>query len=139
MLANLIPARWIAAGIIALAVVSLIAGGYAYVARLQKRVVQLEIALAQEQTVRKTAEDTIAQLKRSIALGQDQVRQLEVENRKAQESWVSTLKLIDDLADCSPSSSSDPAQPNMTSANDTADRLNRANSDVNRMLERIGQ
>lgn len=139
MLLSLIPARFIAAGIIALAVLALIAGGYAYVTRLQNRVVQLEVALAQEQSVRKVAEDSISQLKRSIVLGQDQIRQLEAANRQAQEDWVATLKLIDGLEDCTEPKPSDSSITNGSTANDTADRLNRANSDVNRMLERIGQ
>lgn len=135
----LIPWRYVAIGMAALAFFSLVLGGYAYIKRLQTRVVQLEIALAGEQQAHQITRDTLDQFKRSVALSQIKIDELHRKNVKDQDSWISTLKLIDELDDCPPLPAPDPTKPTAKSAHDQVDRLNRTNSDVNRMLERIGR
>ena len=137
--ASAVPWRLVAIGMAIFAIFSLVAGGYAYVTRLQTRVVQLEVALNAEQTAHQDTKNTIDQLKRSLALSQEGLDRLRKENLADQESWIATLKLIDDLDDCGPAPAPDPTQPPSKSAHDQVDRLNRTNSDVNRMLERIGK
>jgi hypothetical protein len=146
MILSLLLRNWrlVAVGLAALAILATVWAGHAYVKRLQDKVESLQISLAYERTARQTAEATIAQMKIAAAKTQADIYQLEADHRQDQENWLATLKLIDDLEDCLPadaaeSSAASPSTPPVKSSNDQVDRLNRANADVNRMLERIGK
>ena len=138
--------RLIGLGIGIIALLASIWAGYAYLTGLQNRIEVVQISLANERYAREIAEATVVKMQIDAEQAQEDLFHLEEANKAAEESWIATLKLIDDLEDCpappapvSDTPPANPSQPTVKSENDTVDRLNRANSDLNRMLERIGQ